>query len=55
MLNNKQIYAITRLVVDGTLANCEYTSGKKIDHIGGGTSPYHLQGFLDKLKIKYID
>jgi hypothetical protein len=49
----KAFYGIVKTVIDGTLANCEYTSGQQIDLVGGGTNPELLKSLLNKLKEKY--
>lgn len=46
------IYGLGKLIIDGTLANCEY-SGTQIDHVGGGTNPENLKVLLRKIKDKY--
>ena len=47
------LYGIVKVIIDGTLANCEYTPGQQIDHVGGGTNPEMLRGVLKKIKEKY--
>lgn len=48
----KVVYSLTKLVIDATLANCEYTPGQQIDHIGGGTNPENLKALFRKIKDK---
>lgn len=48
----KVVYSLTKLVIDATLANCEYTPGQQIDHIGGGTNPENLKALFKKIKDK---
>ena len=49
----KVLYGLVKLIIDGTLANCEYTPGQQIDHVGGGTNPELLKLLLKKVKEKY--
>lgn len=51
--STKVLYGIVKVIIDGTLANCEYTPGQQIDHVGGGTNPDLLRGVLKKIKEKY--
>lgn len=48
----KVVYSLAKLIIDGTLANCEYTPGQTIDHVGGGTNPENLKVLLRKIKDK---
>ncbi|OMJ82070.1 hypothetical protein SteCoe_17343 [Stentor coeruleus] len=48
------LYGIVKVIIDGTLANCEYTPGQHIDHVGGGTNPEDLKALLKKVKEKYM-
>lgn len=48
------LYGIVKVIIDGTLANCEYTPGQHIDHVGGGTNPEDLKVLLKKVKEKYV-
>ncbi|CAG9317003.1 unnamed protein product [Blepharisma stoltei] len=54
-LTYSKLADIVKVIIDGTLTNCEYGSGSHIDHIGGGTNPELLKSLLDKIKDKYID
>ena len=47
------LYGIVKVIIDGTLANCEYTPGQQIDHVGGGTNPELLKNLLKDIKGKY--
>ena len=47
------LYPIAKIIIDGTLANCEYTTGKNIDHVGGGTNPAMIHLLLEKIKQHY--
>jgi hypothetical protein len=51
--SNSIVYGVAKLIIDGTLANCEYSGGNQIDHVGGGTNPESLKGLLRKIKDKY--
>jgi len=53
-LSPTHISGIARVIIDGTLANCEYTPGNKICHVGGGTNPLLLKVLLTRLKEKFI-
>lgn len=53
-LNCSKMADIVKVIIDGTLTNCEYGSGSHIDHIGGGTNPELLKSLLEKIKDKYI-
>ena len=53
VLTPLSLYPIAKIIIDGTLANCEYTAGKNIDHVGGGTNPAMIHLLLEKIKQRY--
>ena len=48
-----QFYGSTVAVHDATIANCAYYSGKRIEHVGAGTSPKLMQLVMNKIIERY--
>jgi hypothetical protein len=50
-----QLNGVIRTVHDATVANFEYTSGKKVIHQGGATDPKLMGLVMQKLVDRYCN
>ena len=48
-----QFYGTTIAIHDATIANCAYYSGKRVEHVGAGTSPKLMSLVMNKIIERY--